>query len=319
MMRRIDSFVALILLTGAVLGGLSLLVVLNGPGVVQALAASAMSVPYQLIHACLLLFSLGPLQPELIVIWLLLLAALFWLSGRLLWEVSSRGLRTRHAVSSLRRASLASVPCELAQQCEELGLSGRVEFVALPTAVAVCHGFRTPRILLSSGLLARLTGAELEAVLLHERLHLRRRDPLRLLIAQSLAATFRPLSLASALAQRLALEQEVLADRAAAQAQGNVHYLASALLSLLYAAGHDASLSGLAVSGLSATAARVEALVDPTASAQNLKLPAGSVRRGIAFLAAGATVAVAFTLSVQAGHLVFHCSAATNAMRPCLG
>src|SRR5262249_31609550 len=62
------------------------------------------------------------------------------------------------------------------------------EAVAGGEAFAVTCGWVRPRILVSTGLAAALTAAEIGAVLAHEREHLRHRDPLRLLAARLVAA-----------------------------------------------------------------------------------------------------------------------------------
>ncbi|MDP8942970.1 MAG: M56 family metallopeptidase, partial [Actinomycetota bacterium] len=66
---------------------------------------------------------------------------------------------------------------------------GGVEFLLIESASAqaFCAGFLRPRIYVSSAALERLSDAELAAVLAHERHHLRRRDPLRMLFANVLA------------------------------------------------------------------------------------------------------------------------------------
>jgi len=71
----------------------------------------------------------------------------------------------------------------------------------------------------------------LTAVLVHERHHLRRRDPLRLLAARVLAGYGWYLPLLRWWAQRLALRRELAADRAAT-ARAGVAAVAGALLKL---------------------------------------------------------------------------------------
>src|SRR2546421_8523116 len=81
--------------------------------------------------------------------------------------------------------------------------------VATGEAFAVTHGLRRPRILLSTGLVEALDAAELTAVLVHERHHLWRWDPLRLLAARLLAGYGWFLPLLRWWGQRLALRRGV--------------------------------------------------------------------------------------------------------------
>jgi beta-lactamase regulating signal transducer with metallopeptidase domain len=106
-----------------------------------------------------------------------------------------------------------------------------VDVVATAEPFAVTHGLLRPRILLSTGLVEALDGAELTAVLVHERHHLQRRDPLRLLAARVLAGYGWYLPLLAWWAQRLALRRELAADRAATTSTG-VAAVAGALLKL---------------------------------------------------------------------------------------
>lgn len=310
-MRRLSSFSTLLLLTGASVAGLAVLVLVNAPDIVRALAVSATLAPARFVHACILLFSLGPLEPALIVGWLLLLALLFWVSGRFLLEFAQRWRRTRLAIEQLRDGRVITASPEFEGRCARLGLAGRVEVLSLPAPTAFCYGLRAPRIVVSSRLLERVAAAELDAILLHEREHLTRRDPLRLLLGQSLAAAFKPLPVVPAVAARLATEQEVMADRVAVAAQGGAAHLAAALLRLLQGAGAELYPADLAISGLTATAARVEALVDPAKSQQLLKLPARSLGSGVLLLAAGALAGLVFTVTVHSGHSVHRCPPAS--------
>jgi beta-lactamase regulating signal transducer with metallopeptidase domain len=103
--------------------------------------------------------------------------------------------------------------------------------VAVDEAFAVTYGLIRPRVLLSTGLVAALDRSELTAVLVHERYHLRRRDPLRLLASRLLAGYGWFLPLLRWWAHRLALRRELAADRAATARTG-VAAVAGALLKL---------------------------------------------------------------------------------------
>jgi beta-lactamase regulating signal transducer with metallopeptidase domain len=114
---------------------------------------------------------------------------------------------------------------------ESLGIADRVDVVAVTDAFAVTHGLLRPRILVSTGLVDVLDPTELTAVLVHERHHLWRRDPLRLLAARLLAGYGWFLPLLGWYTRRLGLRRELAADRAATTAAG-VAAVAGALLKL---------------------------------------------------------------------------------------
>jgi len=151
------------------------------------------------------------------------LAASSWVAART--AAGSRALR-RLAVYHRR-----ALPPAVRSAAVALGLAGRVEAVAAGEPFAVTCGLARPRILVSDGLAEALSPAELGAVLAHERSHLTHRDPARLLAARLLAAYGCYLPAASWMADRVALNRELAADRAAL-AQAGRGELASALLKL---------------------------------------------------------------------------------------
>lgn len=95
---------------------------------------------------------------------------------------------------------------------------------------AFCHGLVRPRIYVSSGTLAALRPDALEALLAHERHHVRRHDPLRLAVARVLGGALFFLPVLPRLLERYADEAELAADEAALRDGGDVAALAAALL-----------------------------------------------------------------------------------------
>jgi beta-lactamase regulating signal transducer with metallopeptidase domain len=143
-----------------------------------------------------------------------------------------------------------------------LDLAGRVDVVRDVRPFSFCYWFRRPRICLSTGLIKRLDDAELRAVLLHERYHLRQRDPLRLVIARYFAAGLYVVPVVEELVEYYTVQKEVAADQAAVRAMGGVRELASALFKVLPQADEVALGLLVPVGSLSATEARIEQLVD---------------------------------------------------------
>jgi Zn-dependent protease with chaperone function len=97
----------------------------------------------------------------------------------------------------------------------------RVSIVETDTRFAYCIGLLRPRIVVSSGLIARLTRPELEAVLAHERGHAARFDNLRQWLA-SVSLWPLPHALRRALLRDLAAANDESCDGRAAELAGRV-------------------------------------------------------------------------------------------------
>ncbi|MDQ6776248.1 MAG: M48 family metalloprotease [Actinomycetota bacterium] len=95
---------------------------------------------------------------------------------------------------------------------------------------AFCAGFARPRVYLSCASLDLLSEAQLAAVVAHEVQHVRRRDPLRLLLLNTLADALFFLPALRRLKTRYAALAELAADEAALAAVGDPSHLAAALL-----------------------------------------------------------------------------------------
>ena len=107
----------------------------------------------------------------------------------------------------------------------------RVRIVrGLPTP-AFTVGWLTPRVYVAEALAKQLRTGELAAVIAHEGVHVRRRDPLRLSFFRVLACTLFWIPALRRLADDMADEAEILADDVAAE-RGGPLVLASALLAL---------------------------------------------------------------------------------------
>lgn len=105
-----------------------------------------------------------------------------------------------------------------------------VAVVDSPTPEAFCAGLLRPRVYVSTTALRALSRPQLAAVLAHERHHAARRDPLRLLVARTVAEGMFFLPVLGRLTERYAALTELAADEAALQATGGPKALASALL-----------------------------------------------------------------------------------------
>lgn len=194
------------------------------------------------------------------------------------------GRIARSLLSSVRvgRARIEiAVPARLGQVAGRLGILDAVVCCVDPRPYAYCAGLLGPRVYVSTGALAALGESELEAVLLHERHHRLRRDPLRVFVGRAAASLLVAVPVVAELQRRFELVKELDADRAAVSAQGGrTAALAGALLAL-----GDGMLpfrtGDVAASAWHLTSARIDQLIDPDAA----RVPAPSSRAIVASLA----------------------------------
>lgn len=137
-------------------------------------------------------------------------------------------------VSSVRPLRTERVPAEIAVIAAPLGLGGRLWMAHDERPWAFTRGFLRPSVVLSSGLVHRLSAAEIEAVLWHEWHHVLRRDPLRLWVAHAACALFLWRAPARRMFDAFALATELVADACAMEHVGR-RRLASALHALVSA------------------------------------------------------------------------------------
>lgn len=140
--------------------------------------------------------------------------------------VTSRALGERVASIAL------PLPADLAEAASQAGLEGRLTLADCDEWFSFAYGALTPRVTISRGLYEGVSADELEAVLEHERYHVRNLDPLKVLIVRALPATFLFLPALSALKTRYVAGRELAADRRAVQECGR-RPLAAALLKVV--------------------------------------------------------------------------------------
>lgn len=174
-----------------------------------------------------------------------------WSLGRSLWH-TSRFARTA-------RLHRIAVPAELAALSDRLGIGGRVRVIAGSRPFALTYGLRRPRILVSTGLLDALNGDELSAVLVHERAHLRNRDPLKNLLARMIPARHFYLPGLARLTRRYMVGRELAADRSAIARHG-IAALAGSLLKVSEGPAWTRSIPMAAMAGDALLAARIAQL-----------------------------------------------------------
>jgi len=156
--------------------------------------------------------------PKLLPVLALTAALVLFGSTLLAWLLRALWLMSATALG-VRRLSLQDWPAGLREAAKRTGAQ-HVHCIAGEAPLAFCAGILRPSIFVTSGLVAYLRAGELDAVLLHERHHSRRHDPLRQALRQSAADVCFYLPLLRWWARYQYENAELRADRAALQGAG---------------------------------------------------------------------------------------------------
>lgn len=116
---------------------------------------------------------------------------------------------------------------------KNLGLENMVILVNSNEKFAFCLGVRSPKIYISTGLIAKLSEKEIEAVLRHEQYHLENHDTFIMIIASAVRAMFPFFPVLGDLIKKYRIEREIKADKFAIERVGEHYSLISALKKLL--------------------------------------------------------------------------------------
>lgn len=142
-------------------------------------------------------------------------------TGSLLGSRSLRRqvLATRELRRKLRQRRVPTPP-EVVLAAARTRLTRRVEAVDFAEPFSLTYGLFWPRVVVSTGLLESVSAQELEAVLEHERYHVRNLDPLKVVLARSLSQALFYFPVLRGLRQRYVAGRELAADRYALEAAG---------------------------------------------------------------------------------------------------
>ncbi len=143
-----------------------------------------------------------------------------------------RQLQATRALEAVLRPRLAETSPKLAAAAHRAGLAGRVELVEDAETFSFTYGLLSPRVVVSRGLATVLSRDELEAVLHHERYHVRNWDTVKVVVARAAPAAFFFLPALGHLRDRYLAGRELAADRRAVAALG-ARPLAGALYHVL--------------------------------------------------------------------------------------
>jgi len=143
-----------------------------------------------------------------------------------------RQVRATRALASRLRERTAPQPPEVGAATERAGLTGRVEVIDDPDLFSFTYGLFSARVVVSRGLVAALGPEELEAVLHHERYHVRNWDTVKVIVARAAPAAFFFLPALGHLRDRYLAGRQLAADRQAVDVVGG-RSLAAALYQVL--------------------------------------------------------------------------------------
>src|ERR1700722_11085671 len=205
-----------------------------------------------------------------VLLFIVLVAAGLVLGSRSL----ARQIVASHRLARRVGALGLTLPHELAETVTDMGFGGRVILLDSPESFSFVYGVLIPRVALSSGLLEGVSEVELQAVLEHERYHVCNLDPLKVILAQALSATFFFLPALDSLRLRYVTARELAADRRAIKACGR-RPLAGALLKAVRGPEWGELEVAAAIGGSDLLDVRVAQLE----SGKQPKLAAPSVRR----------------------------------------
>lgn len=124
-------------------------------------------------------------------------------------------------------------PHKLTSIIDYLDLTGKVVLVKNKSLFSFCSGIISPKIIITTALVKSLDDKELEAVLLHEKSHLKNLDPLKLLLGKTVSTMFFFLPVFSELHKSMQASNELIADMYTTKAQGGAVILRSALKKII--------------------------------------------------------------------------------------
>jgi len=160
--------------------------------------------------------------------WIVLLVPLA-VAATAIVSIARQLLATHRLVHALFEDEVVLIDQRLRRAAVRVGIDDHIRLVVSAEFFAFCFGLFRPTVCISTTAARELPAKELEAVLRHESWHARRRDPLKLLLANALGSALFFLPVVRDFAQHYALTKELRADNAAVEAMDDTHPLAAAL------------------------------------------------------------------------------------------
>jgi Zn-dependent protease with chaperone function len=131
-----------------------------------------------------------------------------------------RQVRATRTLAEALRAQTVPAPQAVIEAAGRSGLEGRVEVIDDPEPFSFTYGLVSTGVALSRGLIESLGPEQLDAVLAHERYHVRNADTLKMIVARAAPAAFFFLPALGYLRTRYLAGRELAADRHATRTNG---------------------------------------------------------------------------------------------------
>lgn len=165
-------------------------------------------------------------------------------------------VRQKNALETSKKASP-----KIAALIQKYGLEDKLIEIKNKRIFAFCLGLHKPKIYISTGLISKMTKSELEAIVLHEKCHLKHNDPLILTILSSIYSLFPYLPVFSDLIRNLRIERELQADRQVVLSLGGNQELLSVMRKLLSLPKKDNFAFSLGIGDQDTIELRIQALL----------------------------------------------------------
>ncbi|MBP1964008.1 M56 family metallopeptidase [Paenibacillus aceris] len=259
-------YAASLALSGAVLGQMLLFVA-------QFLFKS--KVRYNIFDLCVILFQ-NLHVPAPVALTLVNIVILYTLSA-VIWLTVLQAIQATKAKNLVKKHHDVNITLQYRgiYQLDEHQL--RIITSKIPTAMTI--GFWKPQIILSTGLLDMLEPSELQAVIEHEKCHMKHRDPLAIFLLSVISKALRYIPIFTWIADKYPIMIELRADKYAIGQMNQPADLGSALLKLLKQQAPTPHLS-LSHASFAETSinVRIKHILDPQL---NLSLPWPLLRMAI--------------------------------------
>ena len=169
-------------------------------------------------------------------------------------------IKTKRFVSTLLTKKVNSH--QIKELTQKLDLSGKVQVFESDHFIAFTYGYLSPRICISNRYLLSLDDKELEAVLMHEKDHLTKRDPLKILILKSLVNAFFYIPVMRSISNEFQASREIDIDKKVMLDQKTDENIGSALLKILKSNLQLEDQSKLAIGPFGYSKDRVKGIID---------------------------------------------------------
>lgn len=165
----------------------------------------------QVIYFCDQAIAYAMQVPESVPLLLIVFLSFIFVIGLLVFMIQA--LHTK-AYTSKILVKKTHIPQKVSGIAKGLQLQNKLDVIKDLSFVSFTYGFLRPRICVSTGLISSLSKEEIEAVLIHERYHVKNHDPLRLILGKTVSRMFFFIPTLKNIQRHYEFLKEVAADNA---------------------------------------------------------------------------------------------------------